>query len=83
MKENGKSLIINGFITFTIGAIAGASPFIFIQMLPRMLQPNIYFDQTNYFPILITGLLVGIITCIFFTKSFSSKEPYEIFMTSL
>ena len=79
-----KNNMINIMLTFIIGLIAGVSPFLFMQLLPRMMNPSLYTDMTlSYYPLIITGFLIGAITSIIFTKSFTEKEPYEIFFYAL
>lgn len=70
-------------ITFLIGAIAGVAPFLFMQLLPSMLNPTLNVTDPNYKAIIITGLLIGSITCIIFTTSFDKREPQDIFFYSL
>ncbi len=82
MKKNlaiGKSAAI----TFFIGAIAGVAPFLFMQLLPSMLNPTLSITPPNYSAIIVTGLLIGAITSIIFTTSFGKREPQEIFFYSL
>jgi hypothetical protein len=62
---------------------AGIAPFLFMQLLPRMLNPNLYTGAINYSPIVLTGILVGVITTIIFAKTFDDKEPREIFFYAL
>jgi hypothetical protein len=62
---------------------AGIAPFLFMQLLPKMLNPNLYTGAINYSPIVLTGILVGVITTIIFAKTFEDKEPREIFFYAL
>jgi len=80
-----KSIITvrSAVITFLIGAIAGVAPFLFMQLLPSMLNPTLSVNLPNYHAIIITGLLIGAITSIIFTTSFGKREPQEIFFYSL
>jgi len=70
-------------ITFLIGMIAGVAPFLFMQLLPTMLNPTLNIADPNYKAIIITGLLIGAITSIIFTTSFDKREPQDIFFYSL
>lgn len=70
-------------IVFIIGMTAGISPFLFMQVLPSLLNPNLSFLSTNWTPIVITGVLIGIITTIIFASEFHKKEPQEIFFYAL
>lgn len=70
-------------LTFLIGVIAGISPFLFMQLLPSMLNPTLSITPPNYNAIIVTGILIGAITCIVFTTSFEKKEPQDIFFYAL
>ncbi len=70
-------------ITFLIGMIAGIAPFLFMQLLPSMLNPTLSTTPTDYTPIIMTGLLIGAITCIIFTTSFEKRDPQDIFFYAL
>ncbi len=82
MKKNlaiGKSAAI----TFLIGTIAGVAPFLFMQLLPSMLNPTLNIAPPNYTAIIVTGLLIGSITSIIFTTSFEKRDPQDIFFYAL
>jgi hypothetical protein len=84
MKTPKINIISNMIWSFLIGIIAGISPFLFMQLLPRMSSPSLYADLPyNFAPVVITGILVGAITSIIFSKSFSEKEPHEVFFYAL
>jgi hypothetical protein len=80
---SSKNMIRSVFWTFIIGMIAGISPFLFMQLLPALLNPNLHLDSPNYLAILLTGLLVGIITSIIFATKFENKEPQDVFFYAL
>ncbi|MFV1992947.1 MAG: hypothetical protein ACC635_03515 [Acidiferrobacterales bacterium] len=70
-------------ITFLIGMIAGVAPFLFMQLLPSMLNPTLNITPPNYTAIIVTGLLIGAITSIIFTTGFEKREPQDIFFYAL
>lgn len=78
-----KAIISHFVLTFLIGMTAGIAPFLFMQLLPRMLTPNLYAETISYHPLILTGILVGVITTIIFAKTFGDKEPREIFFYAL
>ncbi len=80
---SGKNVIRNVILTFTIGLIAGISPFLFMQLLPALLNPSLQMDSPNYLAILLTGVLVGTITSIIFATKFENKEPQDVFFYAL
>lgn len=69
--------------TFLIGLIAGMAPFLFMQLLPALLMPTQQLVVANYLAILLTGLLVGAITAIVFTKTFETRDPQAVFFYAL
>ncbi len=73
----------NAFLTFVIGLIAGVSPFLFMQLLPALLNPGLQLGSPNFTAILLTGALVGIITSIIFATQFEKREPQDIFFYAL
>ena len=73
----------NAFLTFGIGLIAGISPFLFMQLLPALLNPGLHLEGVNYQAIILTGALVGIITSIIFATQFEKREPQDIFFYAL
>ena len=75
--------IRNFILTFGIGGIAAIAPFLFMQMLPALLNPGLHMDPPNYTAIIMTGCLVGIITAIIFAAQFEKREPQDIFFYAL
>lgn len=69
--------------TFIIGLTAGISPFVFIHSLPSLLDPGLEFGGLNYWPLIVTGILIGVITSIIFSKSFNGKDPQQVFFYAL
>lgn len=76
-------MIRNVLLTFTIGFIAAISPFLFMQLLPALLNPSLNLDGPNYWAILLTGILVGGIISIIFATQFEKREPQDIFFYAL
>ena len=70
-------------VVFFIGFTAGVSPFLFMQVLPSLLNPELTFLSTNWAPIVITGILIGVISTIIFSPDFKKKQPQEIFFHAL
>jgi hypothetical protein len=81
--DSGPNRIRNGFLAFAIGLIAGISPFLFMQLLPALLNPGLHPEPPNYLAILLTGALIGIITAIIFAAQFEKREPQDIFFYAL
>jgi hypothetical protein len=77
------NMVRNVFITFAIGFIAGISPFLFMQLLPALLNPSLNLDAPNYWAILLTGILVGVIISIIFATQFEKRDPQDIFFYAL
>jgi hypothetical protein len=69
--------------TFFIGLVAGVCPFLFLQLLPVLLDPTQTIVVPNYLAIVVTGVLVGAISAIIFAKTFEAREPSEIFFYAL
>jgi hypothetical protein len=69
--------------TFLIGLTAGVAPFIFMWLLPAMLNPDASVVGPNYLAIVLTGVLVGAITSIVFAKDFHATAPREVFVYAL
>ena len=80
---SSKNMIRSVFWTFIIGMIAGISPFLFMQLLPALLNPSLRLDSPSYLAILLTGVLVGMITSIIFATKFENKEPQDVFFYAL
>ena len=76
-------MIRNVLLTFTIGFIAAISPFLFMQLLPALLNPGLHLDPPNYLAIILTGFLIGAITSILFANQFEKKGPQDIFFYAL
>lgn len=68
-------------LCFFIGAVAGAAPFLFMQVLPSLLGDGE--TVIRYPPLVITALLIGSITAIVFCRQCTTKQPHEIFFQSL
>jgi hypothetical protein len=77
------NIVRNVVITFAIGFIAAISPFLFMQLLPALLNPSLNLDAPNYWAILLTGILVGGIISIIFATQFEKREPQDIFFYAL
>jgi hypothetical protein len=77
------NMVRNVIITFAIGFIAAISPFLFMQLLPSLLNPTLNLGPPNYLAIILTGLLVGAITSILFANQFEKKGPQDIFFYAL
>lgn len=69
--------------TFAIGLTAGIAPFLFMQLLPAMLNPQADSVSPTYWPIVLTGVMVGVITAIVFGGKSAHAEPREIFFHAL
>ena len=77
------SILTSILLTFFIGLIAGIAPFLFMDLLPSLLSHNGVAPKPNYGAIIVTGVLIGTITAIIFSKSFKEKEPQDIFFYAL
>jgi hypothetical protein len=77
------NLVRDAVITFAIGFIAAISPFLFMQLLPALLNPGLHLDSPNYLAIVLTGILIGAITSILFANQFQEKGPQDIFFYAL
>lgn len=73
----------NVIMTFIIGLIAGISPFMFMKLLPTLLNPSLQLTPPNYYAIGITGILIGFITAIMFGTIDEKREPHDIFLYAL
>lgn len=80
---NGKTVIPDIIWSFLIGMIAGVSPFLFMQILPALLNPSLYVKPPSFWPLIVTGILVGAITAIIFSKTFRNTAPKDIFFYAL
>ena len=69
--------------TFVIGVIAGVSPFLFMQLLPVLLNPSQPTAEPNYLAIILTGVLVGAVSSIIFAKTFDARDPHDVFFYTL
>ncbi|MCI0484332.1 MAG: hypothetical protein L0Y78_07100 [candidate division NC10 bacterium] len=79
----GSTTLGNVVLTFVIGVLAGVSPFLFMQLLPSLLNPSLAFAQPNYLAIVLTGVLVGAIISVLYTKTFHERSPQEVFFAAL
>lgn len=77
------NIVRNVVITFAIGFIAAISPFLFMQLLPALLNPGMHLDPPNYLAIALTGILIGAISSILFANQFEQKGPQDIFFYAL
>jgi len=80
---SGPNMIRNVLLTFAIGFTAAISPFLFMQLLPALLNPGLHLDPPNYLAIALTGFLIGAISSILFANQFESKGPQDIFFYAL
>jgi hypothetical protein len=76
-------MVRNVLLTFAIGFFAAISPFLFMQLLPALLNPGMHLDPPNYLAIVLTGILIGAITSILFANQFEKKGPQDIFFYAL
>ena len=77
------NMAMNLLLTFLIGFVAGVSPFLFMYLIPGLLNPSQELIGCNPWCILLTGVLIGAITCILFAKKFAEKDPSDIFFYAL
>ena len=77
------NIVRNVVVTFAIGFIAAISPFLFMQLLPALLNPGMHLDPPNYLAIALTGILIGAISSILFANQFEQKGPQDIFFYAL
>jgi uncharacterized membrane protein (DUF106 family) len=70
---SGPNMVRNVLLTFAIGFFAAISPFLFMQLLPALLNPSLHPDPPNYLAIILTGILIGAITSILFANQFEKK----------
>ncbi|HXZ38637.1 MAG TPA: hypothetical protein VEL68_21585 [Thermodesulfobacteriota bacterium] len=80
---SGPNIVRNVLLTFAIGFFAAISPFLFMQLLPALLNPSLHPDPPNYLAIILTGVLIGAITSILFANQFEKKGPQDIFFYAL
>ncbi len=80
---SGPGMVRNVLLTFSIGFVAAISPFLFMQLLPALLNPSLHLDPPNYLAIILTGILIGAITSILFANQFEKKGPQDIFFYAL
>jgi hypothetical protein len=78
----------NVTVTFLIGFVAGATPFVFMKLLPMMLHPELYTIEPGQLTILLsgvvlTGCIIGVITALVFAGEFEQKDPKEVFVYAL
>jgi hypothetical protein len=76
-------IIRNIAATFFIGVVAGVSPFLFLQLLPGLLNPGQTLTAPNYAAIVVTGVLVGAICVVIFAKTFEDRDPQQVFFYTL
>jgi hypothetical protein len=74
---------LNAVATFVIGLVAGVSPFLFLTLLPSLLNPSQNLVEPNYIAIVLTGTLVGTIITILFAKGFEERQPTDVFFYAL
>ena len=80
---SGPNMVRNVLLTFAIGFFAAISPFLFMQLLPALLNPSLHLNPVNYLAIILTGVLIGVITSILFANQFEKKGPQDIFFYAL
>ena len=73
----------NVLMTFAIGLIAGVSPFLFMKLLPVLMNPGLQLTPPNYYAIAITGALIGCITAILFGSTDEKRGAQDIFLYAL
>jgi len=78
-----RTKLLDVLVVFFIGFTAGVSPFLFMQILPSLLNPDLVFLSINWGSIVITGVLIGVISAIIFSPDFKKKQPQEIFFHAL
>src|SRR3990172_6574386 len=76
-------IVNNILLTFFIGFVADIAPFLFMELLPSLLNKGVSSPGPNYLAIAVTGILIGLITSIIFAKHFKEKEPQDIFFYAL
>lgn len=71
--------------SFGIGFVAGISPFVFMQLLPLLLNQDITpgLSRSTVLAILLVGILVGFISSIMLTSVLVEKGPREVFLYAL
>ncbi len=71
--------------SFGIGLVAGVSPFVFMQLLPLLLNRDAVTPGLgrSALAILLVGLLVGVISSIMLTGTLVEKGPREAFLYAL
>lgn len=75
--------LTNVLVALLIGFLAGVSPFLFMQLLPAMLNPSQVIVPPNYTAILLTGVLIAAITAVLFSKTLHERDPRDVFLTAL
>jgi hypothetical protein len=80
---SGLNMVRIVLLTFAIGFFAAISPFLFMQLLPALLNPGLHLDPPNYQATALTGILIGAITSILFANQFEKKGPQDIFFYAL
>lgn len=73
----------NVLLAFFIGLIAGIAPFVFMKLLPVLLNPGLHLTPPNYYAIAITGILIGAITAIIFGTTDDKRAPHDVFLYAL
>ncbi len=78
-------LFVQILLTFLIGFVAGVSPFLFMYLLPGLLNPTHSSSSPECDPwcVILAGSLIGAITSILFAKKFAEKDPGDIFFYAL
>jgi len=66
-------IVNNILLTFFIGFVAGIAPFLFMELLPSLLNKGVSSPGPNYWAIAVTGILIGLITSIIFAKKRNRK----------
>ncbi len=64
-----------GVKTFSIGAVAGVAPFLFMCIVPCLIQPDLKNPTIPTLALCLAGLLVGAITMILFVKDAAMETP--------
>src|SRR3990172_4587251 len=76
-------LIRNLVAAFFTGFVGGVAPFLSMQLLPSLLNPELSIASRDTTAIWLTGLLVGAITSIVYGKTFDTEKPREVFAYAL
>jgi hypothetical protein len=71
------------FLAFGVGFIAGTAPILMMHYFPAALSPGMSQGAPPAIAILITGIVVGLITCVMFAEQIGEKPLHDIFLYAL